>query len=108
MAFKSKITPNIGTSVSPSTITPTISVGQTATLIGLSIANIISSNITASAKLNKNGGSSSFLIKDAIILPGGTLIVVGSDQKVVIEEGDTITSYASTSNSADVVISYLI
>jgi hypothetical protein len=108
MAFKSKVTPSIGTSGSPSTITPTITSGQTATLIGLSIANITAANITASAKLNKNGGSSSFLVKDATILPGGALAVVGGDQKVVIEEGDSITSYASASSSADVVISYLI
>ena len=107
MAFKSQATPNIGTSGSPSTVTPTVSAGSTATLIGLSLANTSSANITISAKLNKNGGSSAFLVKDATILPGGALVIVGGDQKVVLETGDTITAYSSASNSADAVVSYL-
>jgi hypothetical protein len=107
MAFKSKVTPNLGTSGSPSTVTATVSSGTTATLIGLSIANTTAANITASAKVNKNGGSSAFLVKDATILPGGALAIVGGDQKVVLEEGDSITAYASASNSADAVASYL-
>lgn len=107
MAFKSKVTPNIGTSGSPSTVTASVGSGETATLIGLSIANTTAANITASAKLNKSGGSSAFLVKDATILPGGALAIVGGDQKVVLEEGDSITSYASASNSADAVASYL-
>jgi hypothetical protein len=107
MAFKSKVTPNLGTSGSPSTVTATVGSGETATLIGLSIANTTAANITASAKVNKNGGSSAFLVKDATILPGGALAIVGGDQKVVLEEGDSITAYASASNSADAVASYL-
>lgn len=107
MAFKSLVTPNIGTSGSASTVTPTVSAGTTATLIGLSLANTTAANITVSAKLNKSGGSSAFLVKDATVLPGGALVVVGGDQKVVLEAGDTITSYASSSSSADAVVSYL-
>lgn len=108
MAFKSKVTPNLGTSGSPSTVTATVDSGNTATLIGMSISNTTSSNITASAKVNKNGGSSAFLLKDATILPGSALAIVGGDQKVVLEEGDTITAYASASNSADAIVSYLV
>lgn len=108
MAFKSNVTANIGTSGSPTQVTPTVSAGTTATLIGLSIANTVSTNITASAKLNKSGGASAFLVKDAVLLPGGALAIVGGDQKVVLEAGDTITTYASASNSADAVVSYLV
>jgi hypothetical protein len=108
MAFKSLVTPNIGTSGSPSTITPTVTSGTTATIIGLSLANTTGSNITASAKLNKQSGSSAFLVKDATVLPGGALVIVGGDQKVVIETGDTITSYASAGTSADAIVSYLV
>ena len=108
MAFKSFVTPNIGTSGSPSTVTPTVTSGQTATLIGLSLANTSASNITVSAKLNKSGGSSAFLVKDATVLPGGALVVVGGDQKVVLEAGDTVTGYASSGSSVDAVVSYLV
>ena len=107
MAFKSLATPNIGLSGSPTTVTPTVSSGNTATLIGLSLANTNSVNITVSAKINKNGASSAFLVKDATVLPGGALVIVGGDQKVVLEAGDTITAYASVASSADAVVSYL-
>jgi hypothetical protein len=42
------------------------------------------------------------------VLPGGALAVVGGDQKVVLEAGDSITAYASGSSSADCVVSYLV
>jgi len=107
MAFKSLATPNISTSGSPSQVTPTVSSGNTATLIGLSLANTVSTAITVSAKLNKTGGTSAFLVKDATVLPGGALVVVGGDQKLVLEAGDTVTAYASAGTSADAVVSYL-
>lgn len=107
MAFKSKVTPNIGTSGSPSTVSDTVAAGLAQTLIGLSFANTGSLNITVSAKLNKNGGSSAFLIKEATVLPGGALGIAGGDQKVVLEAGDTVSAWASTANSTDVIMSYL-
>lgn len=108
MAFKSKISANIGVDATPTTLTPTITAGQTATLIGLSIANTTGATINVSAKLVKNGGTSAYLVKSAAVLPGGALAIVGGDQKVVIEEGDSITASSSTASSADAVISYLI
>lgn len=107
MAFKSQATPNIGTSGSPSTVTPTVTSGNTATLIGLSLANTTGANVTVSAKLNKSGGSSAFIVKDATVLPGGALVAVGGDQKLVLEAGDTVTAYASGSSSVDAIVSYL-
>jgi len=107
MAFKSKATENIGVSASPSTVTATVGSGATATLIGLSLANTTASNITVSAKLIKSGGDEGFLVKDATVLPGGALAIVGGDQKLVLETGDSVTAYASASNAADAVVSYL-
>lgn len=108
MAFKSQVSAGIGDSSSETTVTPTVNAGQTATLIGLSLANTTGSNITVSAKVNKNGGSSAFLVKNATVLPGGALAVVGGDQKVVIEEGDSVTCYSDTSGEADAIVSFLI
>ena len=107
MAFKSKVTANISTSGSPSTITATVGAGTTATVIGLSLANTVSTNVTISAKLVKADASSAFLVKDATVLPGGAIVIVGGDQKVVLEAGDSITAYASAGTSVDAVISYL-
>ena len=95
MAFKSKVTANIGTSGSPSTVSATVSSGTTHTLVGLSLANTTAANITVSAKLVKADASNAFLVKDATVLPGGALAIVGGDQKLVLEAGDSVTAYAS-------------
>jgi hypothetical protein len=108
MAFKSLVSANLGTSGSPTTITAAVGAGQTQTLIGLAFANTSGSNVTISAKLNKNGGGSAFLIKDALVLPGGALAVVGGDQKLVLETGDTVSAYASAATSVDATLSYLV
>ena len=108
MAFKSKVTANIGTSGSPSTVSATVSSCTTHTLVGLSLANTTAANITVSAKLVKADTSNAFLVKDATVLPGGALAIVGGDQKLVLEAGDSVTAYASAGTSADAVVSYLV
>jgi hypothetical protein len=108
MAFKSKVTANIGTSGSPSTVSATVSSNTTHTLVGLSLANTTAANITVSAKLVKADASNAFLVKDATVLPGGALAIVGGDQKLVLEAGDSVTAYASAGTSADAVVSYLV
>jgi len=104
MAFKSNAVANVTTDT---TVTPTVNVGQTFTIIGLSIANNGSTSINATVKLVKPGATA-HIVKDAIILAGGALVVVGGDQKVVLEEGDSVTVTSSTSGQADVIVSYLV
>jgi len=55
------------------------------TVIGLSIANTSSSTATVDVKLN-----TPYMVKAAPIPVGGSLVVVGGDQKVVVEATDTI------------------
>jgi len=74
------------------------------TIIGMTVANTTASNITCSVKLD-DGSTSVFLIKDATILPGGALVPIGGDQKVVIEAGDTLK--VSASGSVDTLVSVL-
>jgi len=81
----------------------TIYTGATATqatVIGLSIANTSGNATTASVKRN-----TAYLVKDAPIPAGGSLIVVGGEQKVVIEENDTISVVAD--NTVDACLSVL-
>jgi hypothetical protein len=106
MPFKSKISANIGTSGSPTTITDTVAASTAHTVIGLSLANTTASNITVSCRITKSAVNA-HLIKDATILPGGALVIVGGDQKVVLEAGDSISAWASASTSCDAVVSYL-
>ena len=65
------------------------------TIIGMSIANIVTSQITVDVKLDghirqQKQTDNVFLIKDAPIPVGGTLVPIGGDQKVVMEPGDTV------------------
>lgn len=108
MAFKSKASASIGLLASPTTISDTVSAGASHTVIGLSLANVGTASVTASVKLAKSGGGTVFLIKDAIIPLGGALVVVGGDQKLVLETGDALTAYASVASSVDVALSYLV
>jgi hypothetical protein len=48
-----------------------------------------------------------YLVKAAPIPVGGALVVIGGDQKVVMEPGDAIKVTSDTAASADVVLSHL-
>ena len=108
-AFLSETDTGIGTS--PATVL-TCGASTETTIIGLSISNIIRSQITVDVQLDASTRTSGaedsvYLVKGAPIPVGGSLIVVGGDQKVVLEPGDTIKVTSSTASSADVVISHL-
>ena len=78
------------------------------TVIGMTISNVYNSPIDASVSLS--GGSHTgnvWLIKNATIAPGGSLVPVGGDQKLVVEAGDYIQVNTSVGSSADVILSVL-
>ena len=82
------------------------------TIIGLSISNIVTSQITVDVQLDASGRTSGaedsvYLVKDAPIPVGSSLVVIGGDQKVVLEPGDAIKVTSDTASSADVVLSHL-
>ena len=72
---------DVGAVVAPSTQT---------TLIGMTVANITTN-----------------IVKTAPIPTGGSLVVLGGDQKVVLMTGDKITVTSNTASSADVIMSFL-
>ena len=76
------------------------------TLIGMTIANITSGVIAVGVKL-RSGGADTWIVKDATIATGGSLITCGWDQKIVLETGDSIRIRTNTVNSINAVLSYL-
>ena len=76
------------------------------TIIGMTIANITSGVISVGVKL-VSGGADTWIVKDAPIPTGGSLVVVGGDQKVVLETSDAIKIRSNTANSINAVLSYL-
>lgn len=77
------------------------------TIIGMTVANLTGSQITVDVKLENNDGDNVFMVKDAPVPTGSALVVVGGDQKVVMESSDVIKVQSDTANSADTILSIL-
>lgn len=108
--FLTELSSQIGTST---TTIFTCPANTQTTIIGLSLANVsVTSPIYVSAILDGTGRTSGaeasvYMIKNAPILEGGTLVVVGGDQKIVLEPGDSIKVVSNTADSVDVILSHL-
>jgi hypothetical protein len=72
----------------------------------LSIANTSASPITADAYVTRSAVDY-YLIKDGVVPVGGTLVVVGGEQKVVLEPADVLKVETSAAASADCFASLL-
>lgn len=103
-AFKLKTDTSVGTS--PATIYTCPSSTET-TIIGLSVANITASAINVDVQLENNDGDNIYIVKAAPVPVGSSLVVVGGDQKVVMEASDVIKVTSNASSSADVALSIL-
>lgn len=77
------------------------------TVIGLTIANIATSQILVDVTLENNDGDNVYLVKAAPIPVGASLVPIGGDQKVVMEASDVIKVTSDTANSADTTLSIL-
>ena len=102
--FKNKVIAAIG----PVAEGYTVPASTTTTVIGMAIANRTAATITVDAEVvDTSAGVTAYLLKDGIIAAGGSLVVVGGDQKVVLETTDVLRVSSDTASSADVVISMM-
>ena len=77
------------------------------TIIGMTIANTTSGVISVDVSIYNNSSTRTYLVKAAPIPTGGSLVVVGGDQKVVLDNQDLVQVKSNTATSADVVMSML-
>lgn len=84
----------------------TVGAATQTTIIGLSFANTSISPITVSAYITVSAVDY-YLVKAATVPVGGTLVVVGGDQKTVLVTGDVLKVVSSAAASCDVVTSVL-
>jgi len=75
-------------------------------VIGLAVSNTSASQVLVDATLN-DGSNDTYLIKEAPVPAGGALVIIGGDQKVVLETNDSIKVKSDTASSVDVVMSIL-
>lgn len=77
------------------------------TIIGLSLANTSVTPINVTVELLKGGIAPAYaLVTGAPIPTGSSLVVVGADQKVVMQPTDLLRA-RTASGTADLVLSYL-
>ena len=104
--FKNYVLKAVGTSAQNAY---SAAAGVQATVIGMTIANITNSPISANVMLTCAGAAAPnvYLVQQATIAPGGSLVPVGGDQKLVIEAGDALQGNTSVASSGDVIVSVL-
>jgi hypothetical protein len=104
-AFKNSITGSVGTAGVKVYETPA---ATSTTIIGVNIANSVSQNISVSVMMRDTSANKAvFLVKDALVMPGSSNVLVGGEQKLVLEATDFISVTSSLANSADVIVSVL-
>jgi hypothetical protein len=104
-AFKNSITGSIGTNGVKVYETP---LATSTTVIGVGVANTNPQNISVSVMVRDNSANKVvYVVKDSLILPGSSNVLVGGEQKLVLETGDFLSVTSSLANSADVIVSVL-
>ena len=106
MANAFKLVTDTGVGTSAATVHTGAASTET-TIIGLTIANIVSSQIEVDVQLVNNDGDNVYLIKAAPVPVGSSLVVIGGEQKVVMNSSDVLKVTSNTASSADVALSIL-
>lgn len=106
MANSFKLVTDTAVGTSAATVYTCPSATET-TIIGLSLANIISTSVTADVQVENNDGDNIYLVKDAPVPVGGALVVVGGEMKVVLNASDVLKVTSSDASSVDVALSIL-
>ena len=104
-SFKRKLSRSIGTSLT-AVGSYTVGASTEVTVIGLDVANRTASQVLVDVTLN-DGSDDTYLIYQAPIPSGGSLALIGGDQKVVLETNDSIKVKSDTASSVDAVMSIL-
>ena len=103
--FYRKISSNVGT-VANTIGSYTVGGSTTSIVLGLALSNTTGATINASAFIS-NGAALVYLVKSAPITTGGTLVVIGGDQKLVLQTNDNVRIVSDTMNSIDAYMSIM-
>jgi hypothetical protein len=103
--FKNSVTGSIGIANTKVYETPASTVS---TVIGLSVSNVISNNISVNVTVTDASATQTrHLVRSGLIVEGSSIVIVGGEQKLVLESGDFISVVSSVAASADVIVSVL-
>lgn len=103
--FTRKLENNIGTT--PTKVgNYTVGASTSTVVIGLTVTNTTGSAITANVFLN-NGVANTYVVANAPVGSGASLVLVGGDQKIVMITGDSMYVESSAATSIDTVMSIM-
>ena len=100
-AFKNVVSASVGT-----TAVSVLTATAATTVIGASIANTTTGAINVSVQVT-SGATTVYMLKNAPVPVGSSLVAIGAEQKLVLEIGDILKITSNTATSADVIVSYL-
>lgn len=103
--FKRFIQANIGTTLSVVN-NYVVPANNTTTIIGLTLTNVSGNTIFADAQVS-NASANVYIVKGAPVPVGGALVVVGGDQKIVLQAADKVMVKSDAATSLDVILSVL-
>jgi len=103
--FTRKVSQNIGTAQT-AVGSYTVPGGTITTVIGLSVSNVANNSINIDV-IHSSTTANTHIVKSAPVPPGGALVAVGGEQKVVLIAGDSIKVSSNTASSADAILSIL-
>ena len=106
MSFKRFTSRDVGT-VPVNVGAYTVPANTVSTLIGMTVANVSNNAIDASVFHRDTSNNDTYLVFNAPLPIGSSVVAVGGSQKVVLESGDQIFVETSANNSADVIMSLL-
>lgn len=103
--FTRKTAQNVGTTADQIG-SYTVAANTTAIVIGLTCTNTTGSAITANVFL-ANASANTYLVANAPISSGASLVPIGGDQKIVMITGDKMYVQSSAATSIDAVLSIM-
>ena len=87
--FRNSISGSIGTAETTVYSTPSLT---TSTVIGVSVANRAQQNINIDVRMYDSSASKNIVLcSGSLIPPGSNIVLVGGEQKVVLEASDYLT-----------------
>ena len=102
--FTSYMNKNVGTAAAT---VVTAAAGAQTNIIGMTCANLLTSAVTVSVYITRSAVDY-YIVKDATVPAGGSLVPVGGDQKMVLNASDALKVVASTATAIDVITSALV
>ena len=102
--FRSKVLKDVGVVKTPGIVCD----GATrSTIIGVSLTNLLQSNIFVNVMVADDTSVEGFYLKDVIIPPNSSLKPLGPAEKIILAPNNSITFQSNENDSLDVVISYV-